>query len=120
MSDLEPFRHKTFEQMRHTTESGGEYWSARELFPILEYSRREKFEPVIKKAILSCENSGQCSEDHFHRTVKMAHIGIGKQIETIDYHISRYGRIKSFFKKESNRIKDEITQKITFFLQNYG
>ena len=28
--------------------------------------------------------------------VKMAHIGIGKQIETIDYHISRYGRIKSF------------------------
>lgn len=69
--------------------------------PILEYSRWEKFEPVIKKAILSCENSGQCSEDHFHRTVKMAHIGIGKQIETIDYHISRYGRIKSFFSKNN-------------------
>lgn len=91
MDDIKKFRHKTFEELRHETEDGGEYWSARELYPVLEYSRWEKFEQVIERAILSCDNSGHRSEAHFHRAVKMAHIGLGKQKETPDYHISRYG-----------------------------
>lgn len=91
MDDIKKFRHKTFEELRHETEDGGEYWSARELYPVLEYSRWEKFEQVIERAILSRDNSGHRSEAHFHRAVKMAHIGLGKQKETSNYHISRYG-----------------------------
>ena len=90
MDDIKKFRHKTFEELRHETEDGGEYWSARELYPVLEYSRWEKFEQVIERAILSCDISGHRSEAHFHRAVKMGHIGLGKQKETSDYHISRH------------------------------
>lgn len=82
MDDIKKFRHKTFEELHHETEDGGEYWSARELYPVLEYSRKEKFEQVIERAILSCDNSGHRSEAHFHRAVKMAHIGLGKQKKT--------------------------------------
>ena len=43
-----PEKHnQTFEALRHTTAEGGEYWSARELFPALEYSRWEKFKELI-------------------------------------------------------------------------
>ncbi len=91
MSEIERFKPPSFEDLRYSTQDGGEYWSARELYPVLEYSRWEKFEPVIGKAMEACENSGQPSSVHFHRAVKMAHIGLAKQKEIPDYHISRYG-----------------------------
>ncbi len=91
MTDINQFRQKTFEDLRHVTEDGGEYWSARELYPVLEYSRWEKFYSVIQKAMIACKNSGHAPEVHFHQTVKMAHLGLGTQKEVQDYNISRYG-----------------------------
>ena len=84
--------HQTFEQIRQYTDGGQEFWSARDLQSVLEYSRWDKFKPVILKAVKACETSGIDSSDHFHQLGKMVTIGSGAQrhITDYDYHLSRY------------------------------
>ena len=82
--------HQTFEELRKTDDGGAEFWVARELQAVLDYSRWEKFERVIDKAKIACKNSGQIINDHFHQTVKMVQIGSGAQREARDYKLSRY------------------------------
>lgn len=81
--------HLTFESLKHEAE-GSEFWYARELQPVLDYSSWDKFERVIKKAITACEGSGQSSEDHFSQVGKMVDIGSGAKRPTRDYKLSRY------------------------------
>jgi DNA-damage-inducible protein D len=79
-----------FEAIKHTTEEGAEYWSARELAPILDYSRWQRFWPVIEKAMVACGNSGQTLEDHFTRVGKMIETGKGAKRVVDDWLLSRY------------------------------
>jgi DNA-damage-inducible protein D len=79
-----------FEAIKHTTEEGAEYWSARELAPVLDYSRWQRFWPVIEKAMVACNNSGQALEDHFTRVGRMIEIGNGAQRVVDDWLLSRY------------------------------
>lgn len=92
MNQVTNKHHNTFESIRQQTDEGRDYWSARDLQPILEYSRWDKFKPVISKAIKACENSGIDSSDHFPRVGKMVEIGSGAEryVEDYDYHLSRY------------------------------
>lgn len=83
-------QHKTFESLRRINEDGVEYWSARELFPVLEYSRWEKFRELIERAQIACETAGAKASDHFHLEVKMVALGSGSQRKIEDYHLSRY------------------------------
>ena len=86
-----PEKHnRTFEVLRHVHAEGGEYWSARELFPVLEYSRWEKFKQLIEKAKIACATAGATVSDHFHLEVKMVDLGSGSKREIEDYHLSRY------------------------------
>ena len=78
-----------FESLKHESE-GAEFWYARELRTVLDYSTWDKFERVIKKAITACEGSGQSSEDHFSQVGKMVDIGSGAKRTTRDYQLSRY------------------------------
>ncbi len=39
-----------FENIKHVDENGVEYWYARELMPILQYSNWQNFEKIIDKA----------------------------------------------------------------------
>ena len=48
---------KIFEQSRKIDENGNEFWTARDLAKILEYSEYRHFLPVITKAQESCQNS---------------------------------------------------------------
>lgn len=66
---------KIFEEIKHLNEIGQEYWSARELFYVLEYIKWDKFLNVIDKAKKSCENSGQDSANHFPQVEKLVKIG---------------------------------------------
>ena len=91
MNKIRRFEHKTFEQLRHITDDGMEYWSARELYPVLEYVQWRNFEQVIEKAKEACRNSGHEVSRHFAEASKMAHLGLGTQKSIPDYHISRYG-----------------------------
>ncbi len=79
-----------FEAIKHTTDEGAEYWSARELAPVLDYSRWQRFWPVIERAMVACSNSGQALEDHFTRVGKMIEIGKGAQRIVDDWLLSRY------------------------------
>ncbi len=56
---------KSFEEIKHYTEYGAEYWLARELMEILTYEKWENFEKVLKKAILSCDTTGADSSQEF-------------------------------------------------------
>lgn len=66
-----------FEEIKKFNEIGQEYWSARELFSVLEYIKWDKFLNVIDKAKLACKNSFQELEDHFPRVEKLVKIGFG-------------------------------------------
>ena len=58
MSHLVATEYKCFEDIRRTRPDGSEYWYARELAPVLDYAKWENFAKVIKRAMISCENSG--------------------------------------------------------------
>ena len=79
-----------FEKIKHIDNNGNEYWEARELMPLLEYSKWENFHKVIKKAMIACETSNNKVNDHFPEFRKMVDIGSKSQRETIDYKLSRY------------------------------
>lgn len=90
MSNIEEYTEKTFESIKHFDEFGNEYWEARELMPLLEYSKWENFHKVIKRAKIACETSNNNVNDHFPEFRKPIVGGKGNVQNVIDYHLSRY------------------------------
>lgn len=80
----------SFESLRKTNEHGAEYWSARDLQPHLGYSQWRRFEDAIKRAMISCEQSGNAVKNHFAGAGKMVEIGSMAKREQNDYHLSRF------------------------------
>ncbi len=81
---------RTFEEIKHIDENGGEYWYARELMSILEYSNWQNFQKTIDKAIISCKNSNISEFEHFTDVSKTIKMPKGAEKEVIDYKLSRY------------------------------
>lgn len=79
-----------FEEARQIDEYGNEYWTARTLAKILDYTDFRNFEKAIKKAQVACENSGQNIPDHFVESNEMVEIGSGARRSIKDYRLSRY------------------------------
>ncbi len=79
-----------FEEIKQFNEIGQEFWSARELYTILEYIKWDKFLNVIEKAKQACKISGQEPDDHFPRIEKLVKIGSGAKRDIGDIHLSRY------------------------------
>ena len=89
MNDIDK-NNKSFEDIKHIDESGVEFWYARELMPVLQYSNWQNFEKIIDKSKISCENSDISVVDHFIDVSKMVQIGSGAYREQIDYKLTRY------------------------------
>lgn len=81
---------ETFESIRHINEYGKEFWYARELQKVLEYTEWRNFSKTISKAIEACANSGNDIGDHFVEVNKMVAIGSGVQRQVEDMMLSRY------------------------------
>ena len=90
MNDIKEYTTKLFEDIKHIDEFGNEYWLARELQNILEYTQWRRFENVINKAKFACENSNIKVDDHFANVGKMVDIGSNTKRITKDYRLTRY------------------------------
>ncbi len=90
MKELEKINETIFESIKHVDDDGNEYWYARELQKVLEYTEWRKFVGVIKKAINSCKASNYVTSDHFVGADKMINLGKGGQRKVSDYKLSRY------------------------------
>jgi len=82
--------YESFESIRKVREDGMEYWEARELSKVLEYTQWRNFEKVINKAKVACENSGNDVFYHFAEVSKTIEMPKNAQKEVIDYELSRY------------------------------
>ena len=89
MKEIEK-NNKSFEEIKHIDENGVEFWYARELMPILQYSNWQNFEKIINKAKISCNNSNFDVLDHFIDISKMVQIGSSAKRRQRDYKLSRY------------------------------
>jgi DNA-damage-inducible protein D len=88
--ELTPKHNNLFEKIKQTDENGNEFWSARDLSKVLEYSEYRHFIPVIERAKEACANSGQQVTDHFEDILEMINLGKTAQREVESVKLSRY------------------------------
>lgn len=81
---------KSFEDLKQHNQHGAEFWTARDLQPHLGYNHWRSFENAIKKAAISCEQSGNDPGHHFARARKPIIGGKGAVQEVGDYQLSRF------------------------------
>jgi DNA-damage-inducible protein D len=80
---------QSFESLKKNNQHGKEYWSARDLQSCLGYSNWRDFKNALKKAIQSCEQSGNSPTHHFADARKPILGGKGSSQMVEDYHLSR-------------------------------
>lgn len=86
-ADLTPAAGTPFDAIRHTTPEGREFWSARDLMPLLGYGADwRNFHAAIERARATCSNSGGDPVVNFVGATKVAASGPSAQ----DVHLSRY------------------------------
>lgn len=88
--DIETINESLFESIKHINEYGMEYWTARELMPVLEYKQWRQFSDAVGRAKKACENSGNRTSEHFADVRKSSPMPNGGTRELQDYHLSRY------------------------------
>ena len=90
MNELKEYTERLFEDIKHIDENGNEFWYARELMPLLEYSKWENFNSVIQKSVLSYNNSNNDDSYWLPEVRKPIITGKGKEEYIKDYKLSRY------------------------------
>ena len=90
MNEIKTYTEKVFDDARHIDENGNEYWEARELMLLFEYTEWCKFNGVINRAIINCKSSNYNVLDHFGDVDKMVYTGSNSKRKIIDYKLSRY------------------------------
>jgi len=90
MGDLKLTGNQDFERIKQLDACGNEFWLARELSKVLEYSDYRNFVSVIDRAKEACINSAQRLQDHFEDLVDVAAIGSGAKRDIRDCRLSRY------------------------------
>ena len=79
-----------FDSIKQLDDEGNEFWYARDLQRLLEYTEYRKFLPVIAKAKKACKSSGYIISDHFADMGGMVEIGSGATRNVDDIKLTRY------------------------------
>ena len=79
-----------FEQIKHVDENGAEYWLARDMAKVLEYSKYQHFKQVVEKAKEPCANGQYKIENYFVDMHDMIEIGKGGKRSLASIKLSRY------------------------------
>ena len=87
--ELAEYSEQTFENIKHYTEDGQEFWYARELQAVLEYAEWRNFQNVINRAKVAAQNSGFDPNDDFVDVNKIVHAGATHK-DIGDIMLSRY------------------------------
>ena len=90
MNELSNAANPNFEALKQVNKHGAEYWSARELQPLLGYDQWRRFEQAIKRAQEACKESGNEPNDHFASAGKMVQLGSGSERKLDDFPPSRF------------------------------
>lgn len=90
MSDIEKYSDATFESIKHTNADGQEYWLARELQAVLEYTEWRNFFKIIDKAKVACKGAKNNVAEHFVDVNKSSPMPNGGVRILDDVMLSRY------------------------------
>lgn len=90
MSELKTNVQLPFDRIKQIDEKGNEFWSARDLQGVLEYTKWDNFKKVVGKAMLACKQAGNSISFHFPDVGKNVDLGMGKSKEIHDFKLSRY------------------------------
>ncbi len=89
-SEITTYNEQIFEDIKHINDDGQEYWLARELQTVLDYTQWRNFKETIDRAKLSCENSGIEANLHFADVSKSSPMPNGGKRILDDVMLSRY------------------------------
>lgn len=108
--ELTPAAGSPFDAIRIATPEGREYWSARDLMPLLGYERWERFADAIDRAKIAAHNSGYDVAQNFPGAAKVSGSrGPAQQ----DYHLSRYACYLVAMSGDPR--KPEVAAALTYF-----
>lgn len=104
-----------FDKIKHIdAENKSEFWLARELMPLLEYTNWQNFHKIIEKAKIACQQSKNLIEMNFIEVSKIVETGISTK-EILDYELTRYACY--LIAMNGNSSKPVIAQAQSYFAE---
>lgn len=101
-----------FDAIRQVRADGSEFWSARDLFPLLGYTDWRNFHESMNRARAAADNI-EAGHDHFVAATKLIGAGKGAQREVVDYELTRFGAYLTAMNGDPR--KPEIAAAQTYF-----
>ena len=106
--------HCTLEELVHReTQTGTEFWLARDLQNVLGYKRWANFTRVITKAKTACELAGYDAGDHFLEVRKLVALNANGRRQCDDYALTRYACY--LIAQNADSSKDPVAFAQTYF-----
>ena len=90
IGDKNNYTNSIFENIKNVDEYGQEYWYARELSKVLEYSDWRNFLKVLNKAKEACKNSGFNLDEQLVEVNKLSKRNNNATVNIQDFKLTRY------------------------------
>lgn len=80
-----------FDAIRQTSDSGSEFWSARDLADAMAYDQWRNFDSAVARARISLRAQGYDPKNHIAGASKMVTLGSGSRRAVDDHQLTRFG-----------------------------